>query len=48
MRIAVPELVFNAYFPAMVAVDLETACAEGIDIELELNGQALATEFRDL
>ena len=36
MRIAVPDLVSNSYFPAVAAVELGYAGEEGLDLELEL------------
>jgi len=36
MRIAVPDLVSNSYFPAVAAVELGFFKAQGIDIELEM------------
>jgi ABC-type nitrate/sulfonate/bicarbonate transport system substrate-binding protein len=36
MRIAVPDLISNSYFPAVAAVELGFFKAEGIDAELEL------------
>ena len=36
MRIAVPDLVSNSYFPAVAAVELEYFQAQGIDMELEM------------
>lgn len=36
MRIAVPDLVSNSYFPAIAAVDLGAFKAEGLDAEVEL------------
>src|ERR671935_393973 len=36
MRIAVPDLVSNSYFPAVAAVELGFFKAEGLDAELEL------------
>ena len=36
MRIAVPDLVSNSYFPAVAAVDLGFFEAQGLDVELEM------------
>jgi len=36
MRIAVPDLVSNSYFPAVAAVELRFFKAQGIDMELEM------------
>ena len=36
MRIAVPDLVSNSYFPALAAVELGFFRAQGMDVELEL------------
>ena len=36
MRIAVPDLVSNSYFPAVAAVELGFFKAQGVDIELEM------------
>ena len=36
MRIAVPDLVSNSYFPAVAAVELGFFQAQGIDVELEM------------
>jgi NitT/TauT family transport system substrate-binding protein len=36
MRIALPDLVSNSYFPAIAAVELGLFAAEGLDMELEL------------
>jgi ABC-type nitrate/sulfonate/bicarbonate transport system substrate-binding protein len=36
MRIAVPDLISNSYFPAIAAVELGFFKAEGLDMELEL------------
>ena len=36
MRIGVPDLVSNSYFPAIAAVDLGALRAEGLDAEVEL------------
>ena len=36
MRIAVPDLVSNSYFPAVAAVELGFFQAQGIDMELEM------------
>jgi len=36
MRIAVPDLISNSYFPAIAAVDLGAFKAEGLDAEVEL------------
>jgi NitT/TauT family transport system substrate-binding protein len=36
MRIAVPDLISNSYFPAVAAVELGFFAAEGLDLELEL------------
>ena len=36
MRIAVPDLVSNSYFPAAAAVDLGFFEAQGIDMELDM------------
>ena len=36
MRIAVPDLVSNSYFPAVAAVELGLFEAQGIDVELEM------------
>ena len=36
MRIAVPDLVSNSYFPAVAAIDLGFFQAQGIDAELEM------------
>ena len=37
MRIAVPDLISNSYFPAVAAVELGFFKAEGLDAELELS-----------
>ena len=49
MRIAVPDLVSNSYFPAEAAVELGFFQAQGIDMELELISPAGAamTALRD-
>ena len=36
MRIGVPDLISNSYFPAIAAVDLGAFKAEGLDAEVEL------------
>ena len=36
MRIAVPDLVSNSYFPAVAAVELGFFRAQGIEVELEM------------
>ena len=36
MRIAVPDLVSNSYFPAVAAVELEYFKAQGLDMQLEM------------
>ncbi len=36
MRIGVPDLVSNSYFPAVAAIDLGFFQAQGIDAELEM------------
>lgn len=36
MRLAVPDLISNSYFPAVAAVELGFCKAEGLDVELEL------------
>ncbi len=36
MRIAVPDLVSNSYFPAVAAVELGFFAAEGLEAELQL------------
>ncbi|MDB5571875.1 MAG: putative ABC-type nitrate/sulfonate/bicarbonate transport system periplasmic component [Hyphomicrobiales bacterium] len=36
MKIAIPDLISNSYFPAVAAVDLGFFKAEGLDVELEL------------
>ena len=36
MRMAVPDLVSNSYFPAVAAVELGFFKAQGIDMELEM------------
>src|SRR5207249_6189824 len=36
MRIAVPDLISNSYFPAVAAVELGYFKAEGLDADLEL------------
>ena len=36
MRIGVPDMVSNSYFPAIAAVDLGAFKAEGLDAEVEL------------
>jgi ABC-type nitrate/sulfonate/bicarbonate transport system substrate-binding protein len=36
MRIAVPDLISNSYFPAVAAVELGFFKAEGLDAELSL------------
>jgi ABC-type nitrate/sulfonate/bicarbonate transport system substrate-binding protein len=36
MKLAVPDLISNSYFPAVAAVDLGFFAAEGLDVELEL------------
>ena len=36
MRIAVPDLISNSYFPAIAAVDLGVFQAEGLDADLQL------------
>jgi ABC-type nitrate/sulfonate/bicarbonate transport system substrate-binding protein len=36
MRLALPDLVSNSYFPAIAAVELGLFAAEGLDMELEL------------
>ena len=36
MRIAVPDLVSNSYFPAVAAVELGLFKAQGVDMELEM------------
>ena len=36
MKIAIPDLVSNSYFPAVAAVDLGFFKEEGLDMELEL------------
>jgi ABC-type nitrate/sulfonate/bicarbonate transport system substrate-binding protein len=36
MKIAIPDLISNSYFPAVAAVDLGFFAAEGVDAELEL------------
>ena len=37
MRIAVPDLISNSYFPAIAAVEMGLFKAEGLDMELELH-----------
>ena len=36
MKLAVPDLISNSYFPAVAAVDLGFFKAEGLDVEIEL------------
>src|SRR6516225_11681675 len=36
MKLAVPDLISNSYFPAVAAVELGFFAAEGIDVSLEL------------
>ena len=36
MRVAVPDLISNSYFPAVAAVELGFFRAEGLDAEVEL------------
>ena len=36
MRIAVPDLVTNSYFPALAAEELQLYAAEGVDANVEL------------
>ena len=36
MRIAVPDLISNSYFPAVAAIELGYFKAEGLDAELEM------------
>ncbi|MEM9877709.1 MAG: ABC transporter substrate-binding protein [Pseudomonadota bacterium] len=36
MKLAVPDLISNSYFPAIAAIDLGFFAAEGLDVELEL------------
>jgi NitT/TauT family transport system substrate-binding protein len=36
MRLAVPDLVSNSYFPAIAAVELSFFKAEGLDVQLDL------------
>ena len=36
MRIAVPDLVSNSYFPAVAAIKLGFFEAQGMDVELEM------------
>ena len=36
MRIAVPDLISNSYFPAVAAVELGFFKAEGLEAELEM------------
>ena len=36
MRIAVPDLVSNSYFPAVAAIELGFFKAQGMDVELEM------------
>ena len=36
MRIAVPDLVSNSYFPAVAAVELELFKEQGMDVDLEM------------
>ncbi len=36
MKLAVPDLISNSYFPAVAAIELGFFAAEGLDIELEL------------
>jgi ABC-type nitrate/sulfonate/bicarbonate transport system substrate-binding protein len=36
VRIAIPDLISNSYFPAIAAVELDLFKAEGVDMELEL------------
>lgn len=36
MKIAIPDLISNSYFPAVAAVELGFFCEEGLDMELEL------------
>ena len=36
MKIAIPDLISNSYFPAIAAVDLGFFKDEGLDMELEL------------
>ena len=41
MKIAIPDLVSNSYFPAIAAVDLGFFKEEGLDMELELIFQSI-------
>src|SRR5881296_2468854 len=41
MRIAVPDLVTNSYFPALAAEELGLYAAEGVDAHVELLSPAL-------
>ena len=36
MRIGVPDMISNSYFPAIAAVDLGAFKTEGLDAEIEL------------
>src|SRR5574341_1234228 len=36
MRLAVPDLISNSYFPAVAAVELGFFKAEGLDVDLEM------------
>src|SRR3978361_1870194 len=36
MKLAIPDLVSNSYFPAIAAVELGLFAAEGLDVSLEL------------
>src|SRR3989304_5978294 len=36
MKLAVPDMISNSYFPAVAAVELGFFKAEGLDVELEL------------
>ena len=41
MKIAVPDLVTNSYFPALAAEELALYAAEGVDVHVELRSPAL-------
>jgi hypothetical protein len=36
MKLAIPDLISNSYFPAIAAVELGCFAREGLDVELEL------------
>jgi hypothetical protein len=46
MKLAVPDMISNSYFPAIAAIEFGFFRKEGLDVELELSFQPCVFEVR--